>query len=484
MARGILGPMRPARPGLAAAVAVVAPLCATLLGLLFGDVAEDAGVASLYLLAVVVAAALGGIPSGLAASLLSFMGLNFFFTEPELTFRVGKTEDLIALLVFLLVSSIVGTLLARALSERQRATRREREAALLNYIASKLLSPDPLDRRLGDLATVLLEPFDLVRCDILAEVGDERVEVCRERPGSSGERIEVPMLSGEDRHGTLVAVRRDGVPPLAEADRDLLEACARQISVALERARFDAAIEAARVSSEASQMRAALFSSVTHDLRTPLSSIKASVTSLLDDEAVHDQAQERELLQTVLEETDRLNQLVGNILDLAKVRAGALVPTKQLTAIEDVLESVLHRMGPALQRVSVRTMVRPDLPDVMMDAMQIDQVFTNVLENAVRFTPPDKEIQIAIVPWRDGVQVRVADQGPGIPSEERERVFEPFYRSEAGGGRGGSGLGLAIARAIVRAHGGRIRIEGSPSGGAAVVFELPADAPSIVQEPV
>ena len=166
------------------------------------------------------------------------------------------------------------------------------------------------------------------------------------------------------------------------------------------------------------------------------------------------------------------------------MRAGALVPAKELTAIEDVLDSVLHRMRSRLANVTVRTIIRPDVPDIPIDPVQIDQVLSNLLENAARFSPPGGEVLVSASLWRRSVQVRIADQGPGIPPEDRERVFEAFYRRDAGDGRGGSGLGLAIARAVVLGHGGRIFIEGAPSGGTAVVFELPvADAEPVEQEP-
>ncbi|HYX79385.1 MAG TPA: ATP-binding protein, partial [Actinomycetota bacterium] len=257
-----------------------------------------------------------------------------------------------------------------------------------------------------------------------------------------------------------------------------------QVAVAIERERLDARVERARVEAETNQLRAALFSAVTHDLRTPLSSIMASASSLLDEGTPHDPSQRRELLRTVLEETGRLDRLVGNILELAKVRAGALVPAKEPTAIDEVVDAVLHRMGPRLAHVRVRTIFRPDLPEVPVDPVQLDQVLTNVVENAVRFSPSDGEILISVAPWQQAVQVRVADQGPGIPPEDQERVFEAFYRRDGSDGRSGSGLGLAIARAIVLAHGGRIWIEGAPSGGTAVVFELPiTDAEPVSQEP-
>jgi two-component system sensor histidine kinase KdpD len=141
--------------------------------------------------------------------------------------------------------------------------------------------------------------------------------------------------------------------------------------------------------------------------------------------------------------------------------------------IEDVLESVLRRMKPVLRAFTLRTVIRPDLPLVAIDPIQIDQVITNLLENAMRFAPPGSEIRLTANVWHQQVEVRVSDQGPGIPPDERERVFEPFFKRDAGLGRGGTGLGLAIARAIVRAHGGRIRVEGTPGGGTAVVFDLP-----------
>jgi two-component system sensor histidine kinase KdpD len=473
-----------ASPARAVAAALAAPAGATLLALSLGP-GEARSAASIYLLAVVVAAALGGLWSGLAGAALGFLALNFFFTAPRHTFRVGKPEDLVALFVFLIVAAIVGSLLARALEERARATRRERETRLLNYFATKLLSGEPLERVLNDFAAALLDPFGLARCEIRAWAGVLSIDARSARADAvEGPMSRVPLSTGSADVGELIAVRRAGTEPLGGADLQLLEACAKQVAVAIERHRSDAQVEGARLNAETNQLRAALFSAVTHDLRTPLASIMTSVTSLLDESATLDAGQERELLRTVLEETDRLNRLVGNILELARVRAGALVPAKESTAVDEVVESVLHRMQPRLTGVVVRTIMRPDAPEIPVDPVQLDQVVTNLLENATRFSPPGGEITISVSPWQRSMQVRVADQGPGIPPDERERVFDAFYRGDATNGRGGSGLGLAIARAIVLAHGGRIWIEGSPSGGTAVVFELPmTDAEPARQEP-
>jgi two-component system, OmpR family, sensor histidine kinase KdpD len=466
-----------------AIAAAGAPAAATLLASSFHG--GDASAVSIYILAVVGATAVGGLWAGLAAAVFSFLGLNFFFTPPEHTFRVSKPEDLIALIVFLIVAAIVGGLLARALEGRNRAARREREARLLNYFASKLLSGEPLQRMLDDFANALLEPFSLARCEIHVRADDVTLDGSAERAGAAeGVSVSIPLLVGKAELGALVAVRRAGLEAPEGDDRALLDACAKQVAVAVERTRLDKQVEGARLEAETNQLRAAMFSSVTHDLRTPLVSIKAGVTTLLDEGVTLDADQRRELLGTILEETDRLNRLVGNILDLARVRAGALVPAKQLTDVDEVIESVLHRMKPTLSRVRVRTVVRPDLPEVPIDPVQIDQVLSNLLENAARFSPPGGEILLSAAPWRRSVRIRVADQGPGIPADERDRVFEPFFRRDAGEARMGSGLGLAIARAVVLAHGGRIWIEGAPSGGTAVVFELPvADAQPVRQEP-
>lgn len=468
----LVGRLRRSQTVRAIGVAVLAPAAATGLGLILQP-GRTLGAVSIYLLAVVIAAAVGGLWSGLATSVLSLLCINYFFTDPLHTLRVTDSEDAVALVAFLIVAAIVGSLVARALEERARAARGERESRLLSYLATKVLSGERLERVLEDFAGSLLGPLHLARCEIRARTGSGSYDVVQSRDHTSpGEERSLPLDVGGEVFGSLVVVRAAGQPPIGRDDLRLLEAAARQIALALERAGLDAQVTMARLDAETNQARAALFSSVTHDLRTPLASIKAAVTSLLEDEAAHDDAQRADLLQTVLEETDRLNRLLGNLLDLARFEAGALTPSKQRVAVDEILASVLHRLQPQLASVHVRTLIR-DTPEVSADPVQLDQVFTNLLENAARFSPPGGEIGITIAPWKKAVQVRISDQGRGIPPEEREHVFEAFYRGVAGG-HPGSGLGLTIARAIVLAHGGRIRIEGSPTGGASVVFELPS----------
>lgn len=309
-----------------------------------------------YVLAVTAAATLGGLWAGLTASIVSFLGLNFFFTQPYHTFVVTKPDDLIALLVFLLVSATIGALIATAMNQRAHAEAREQEA------------------------------------------------------------------------------------------RD------------------------ARQDAETNRTRAALFSSVTHDLRTPLASITASVTGLQSGEAHLTDVDRRELLGTIRSEAERLNRMVGNLLDLSRMRAGVFVPSMSLAGIDEVIASAVGRLDPLIRDHELVVEVPDEVPDVRMDVVQIDQVLTNLIENAARFAPPGTSIAVSASTRDHVIQVRVNDQGRGITPEERERVFEPFVR---GAGSSGTGLGLAISKAVVEAHHGQIWIESGRPAGTAVVFELP-----------
>jgi two-component system sensor histidine kinase KdpD len=458
----------------ATVVSILAPAAALGVGLIVQP-ERELGALSLFLLAVVAAAVIGGIWAGVGSSVLGFLALNWFFTQPLHTLRVDDRDDVVAIVTFLVVALVVGSVVARAVEESVRASRREREARLLNLFATKALSGQPLDQVLNDLATALIDALRLSTCSIDARVGSRPIAIRHSAPGlAPGTSTTVAIVSGDETYGTLSAARPADGEGLSSEDKRLLESAARQIAVILDREALDERARSARTDAEESRARAALFASVTHDLRTPIASIKASVTTLLQQGVELDPEQRLELLRTVVEETDRLNRLIGNILELARVRAGALVPAKEPTALDEVVESVLHRMQPALGDVSVRTMLR-DAPDVAADPVQIDQVVSNLLENAVRFAPAGSEIVVSVAPWHAGVQVRIVDHGPGIAPADRERVFEAFARVDASDrdGSGGSGLGLTIAKAIVLAHGGRIWIEGVPGGGTAVTFELP-----------
>ena len=324
-----------------------------------------------------------------------------------------------------------------------------------------------------------MEPFGLSTCEITVELDGTQLVARSSRPElePGGPDAVVPLVAGTVAFGTLRVERPRGRRALNADELLLLEAAARQAAAALDRARLDARARMAQLDAETNQLRAAMFSSVTHDLRTPLASIKAGVTSLLDPSVEYDTVQETELLTTILEETDRLNRLVGNILDLARIRAGALSPVRSDSSLEETLEAVVARMRPRIDLVTVDLTISDDMPDVPVDGVQMDQVLTNLLENAARYAPAGSTVRVSAQVVGDRAQVRVVDQGPGVPEDDRERVFEAFYRGERSPEMPGSGLGLAIANAIVTAHGGRIWIDDASPGGTAVVFEIPIEGP-------
>ncbi len=455
-------------------IGLLTPAIATVVAYPIAPTRPEISIA-VFMLAVVIAAVAGGLWSGLIAGILASTLRPLVVEDPQLTFRFDDVEDVATGVVFLSVALVVGLLVGQASEDRARASRREREARFLGTLSSTLHTREVPDRVLDEFAEVLMEPFGLSRVEIEATLDGTDLRAVATTNGevtAGGPRTSVRLLAGDASIGTLVAERAPGGRPFSRDDQLLLETAARQATAALDRARLDARARNAQLDAETNQLRAAMFSSVTHDLRTPLASIKAGVTSLLDTAVQHDPAQERELLTTILEETDRLNRLVGNLLDLARIRAGALTPTRQQSAMDEIVEIVLARMRSRLAGHVVTADLPASLPDVWVDPVQLDQVLTNLLENAGRHAPEGSEIQVSVLWMHGAVQVRVADEGPGIPLDERDRVFEAFYRGSSIPDTSGSGLGLAIAKAVVVAHGGRIWIEEAPRGGCVVAFEI------------
>jgi two-component system, OmpR family, sensor histidine kinase KdpD len=451
--------------------AIGLPLLVTGLTALPGDV-PPVTAALAYVLVVTGAAAIGGWIGGLAASLLSFLALNFFFTPPVGTFNVGKSEDLVALVVFLLVSALVGGLLSRAIAQRSRAERREREARLLQLVGARLLWGDPIEEVLDRFGRSIAEVAPLERYEATSDAG-EIVSEIGAAVAPELVREDFPLVVQGDHIGSIRTYTAPGRAVLDQEARHLIRTFASQVALAMEGVRLAAAAREARGEAERSQLQSALLQSVTHDLRTPLASITASVTGLLDREADFGPEERRDLLETIRQEAVRLNRLVGNLLDLSRLRAGALTPSKRPAAIDELVEGVVGRMEPTLRHHTVELNLREDLPEVPMDVVQVDQALTNILENAAKFSPPGSRILVQAARWEDFVQVRIADQGPGIPAQKRSIVFEPFARGEAEGSA--TGLGLAIAHAVVTAHGGTIRIEEAPGGGTAVILRLPIE---------
>ncbi len=265
----------------------------------------------------------------------------------------------------------------------------------------------------------------------------------------------------------------------------MLETFANGISVAIERAHLADEAQHASIQVETERLRNSLLSSVSHDLRTPLASIKGAASTLLHTEDALSPRTRRELLVTIAEESDRLNRLLTNLLDMTRLEAGAVQIKKEWQPLEEVVGVALARLDAQLGNRPVTTHLPADLPLVPLDSVLIEQVLINLLENAIKYTPPASPIEISARRDGDAVVVSVSDYGPGLVDEVKEHIFDKFYQAHPNDARRGSGLGLTICRGVVEAHGGRIWADNRQEGSGAVFsFSLPlaGEAPTMEAE--
>ena len=229
---------------------------------------------------------------------------------------------------------------------------------------------------------------------------------------------------------------------------------------------------------QSDELKSALLAAVSHDLRTPLASIKASATSLLDDSVEWDRATRQDFLEAIDEETDRLTLMVSNLLDLSRIEGGALRPQKDWYDIDELIVDVRARLAPRTRTHPLTIDVEPDLPLLRFDYVQIAQVLVNLIENAVKYTPAGTPITVAAHQVPGAIEISVHDDGPGIPREQQLRLFDKFYRAYAATAAPGAGIGLAISKGLVEAHGGTIWVESEPGSGTTFRFTLPLPPPS------
>lgn len=465
------------------AVAVATAILQVMLGLL--------SIASIYLvyLAVVVAISVGwGIKQGIFASVLGFLTANFFFTQPRFTFTVEAVQDLIALVTFLGLATLTSQLVSRLRTEAEDARRSQQITATLYALSQTLTRQHTLPDLLHEVVTQLRDVLDLAACTITLKGGDGLGELtvhsgpALQEDSTEPGVIAAPLLVGERRIGALLLQLPQGGRKLTEGEGHIVRAFAEQLQIAVERARLQQATIQTEVLRRTDALRVALLSAVAHDLRTPLTSIKSAASSLHHPPAGVPWSAEDEdyLLTAIIEEVDRINRLVSNLLDMSRIEAGRLRPHKELYRIEELLGTVLERLRPLLEDHPATTNIEQGLPLIPMDVVQIDEVLTNLLENAARYTPPGTPVEISAKQTGSAIEVEVADRGPGIPPEHLSHLFSRFYRVTAGGpgtrsAASGTGLGLAIVKGIVEAHGGHVSAANRPGGGALFRFTLPLE---------
>jgi two-component system sensor histidine kinase KdpD len=460
-----------------------------------------------YLLVVVFCAVTWGWWNALGAAILAFLLYDFLFVNPRFTFTVHDPQEWVALLIFLVVAAVTSNLAARERARREQASRQARTATLL-YDLSRELNGENQVSALRIVAERLVSEFGLdgvviARSDAdghlapLVAVGKAESALGTEPVG----RVFAPP-SGPNRPGRWIVLRADGRPrrapvanfPLRRDDRQIgmlrlvgrpggyaddetsmLATIADRLAVDLEQAALREEANRVEVLRRTDDLRTALLSSVSHDLRTPLAAIKASAESLLQPDVPWSEEDRDGFAGAIVRESDRLNRLVGNLLDMSRIEGGGLRPQHDWYDAGELVREVIARLRPLLQGRRVEPSIADDLPPVSLDYLMIDQVVTNLIENAVKYTPPGTPIDVRVERHGDRVRIAVADHGPGIPPDRRATVFDKFSRLQRRGQPQGSGLGLAVSKGLVEGHGGRIWIDETPGGGATFLFELPID---------
>lgn len=490
---------------------------------LLGVYLPVSGLAILYLIAVLATAIAFGRWPAILTSVLSFLAFDFFFVEPRLTFTVSSLVEWISLLLLLLTGVITGQLAAGQRQRAQESEQREREASVL-YDVVRLIGANDLQAALPAVAEYLWRELGLAAVTI--DVGEAGVVTCpvtegeedanrlvttsqrnskwmqgvgpvpiEGRHGAPGRWVRIvqlqipnksprrthaegridliPIRSQDRRVGELLLLLRAGAPDFTPTDDRLLSAISAQIGAAVDRARLRQETTEVEILRRTDELKTVLINTVSHDLRTPLAAIIAAAGSLRQHDVEWTTEDREQFAESIEDEALRLNMIVGNLLDLSRLEGGSLHPEKSWYDLSAIVDDVLGRLKSQTSRHRLVVDVPGDLPPVLIDSVEIDQVLSNLIENATKYTPPGTEIRVAARRDGDELEVEVADRGPGVPPTALPRLFEPFYRVGGHERRPqGTGLGLAVARGLVEAHGGRIWAENRLGGGARFVFRL------------
>lgn len=490
--------------GSLAALASIAVLTAIMLPL--REHLSIATSALVLVVPVVIGVVAGGFVAGAVSVTFGFLVYDFLFIPPYLTLNVGALENWTALGVYAVVMLPVARVVAGMNSAREKASRRGNEIRELFELSGLLVEDKPLDELLSVIVTTLHDLFDARQValllprdgvlDIVAAAGAPLTAAQQARvlprPGElasldtyrseSGDLFTLALIAAGRPIGLLVVSGRK----LASQDREPLLLFANQIALAVERAQLREQALHTELTEEVERLARMLVAAVSHDLRAPLASIKASSSSLADPALDIDPVARRGLAALIDGQVDRLAVLVSSLLDMSRVQAGMLQPRRTITSLADLLSTVVGDLGPALRNRPPQVDLPPDLPPIDVDLMLISRVVVNLLENAARYSPKGAPITIAAELTRpDTITVSVTDHGPGVSPDRRSEIFGLFIRRA---GDSGTGLGLAIAKAFIEAHAQRIWVEDAPGGGARFRFTLPVAAalpeePQVVSHP-
>ncbi|SCK16027.1 sensor histidine kinase KdpD [Streptomyces sp. WMMB 322] len=458
----------------------------------------------LFLTLTVTAALLGGLIPALVSAVVGSLLLNFFFTAPVHTWTISDPNNILAIVIFVVVAVAVASVVDLAARRTHQAARLRSEAEILSHLTGGVLlgaahahpaEPEPRERgvsapgqdeeampteaaepargtepaeraELGVLLERVRETFGMESAALLERTGERggwrRAGSAGPRPAGQPDDAEVAVPAGDS---TALALRGRVLP--AE-DRRVLGAFAAQATAVLERRRLIAEAERARRLEETDRIRTALLAAVSHDLRTPLAAVKASVSSLRSEDIAWSEADRAELLAAIEEGADRLDHLIGNLLDMSRLQTGAVTPIMRETDLDEVVPLALR----GVPESAVRLDVPETLPMVTADRGLLERVVANVVENAVKYSPGGIPVLLSASAFGDTVELRTIDRGPGVPDTDKERIFEPFQRRGDAPRGDGVGLGLAVARGFAEAMGSSLTAEDTPSGGLTMVLTL------------
>ena len=443
---------------------VVAALAVTATTLLIYPLRNHAPVVStsvLYLLAVLLVSTYWGFWLGLLTAIASAATFNWFHLPPTGRFAIAQTENWVALLVFLAAAALTSTVSDVARSRAAEAERRREEADLALVMARVLLGGATLDEALPRASEQLSAALDLPFSEIVLD------------QARGGDRITaVPLDAGRARSAALLVPTAIGPEALERLRERVVPSLEALLRAALDREELQGEVVEAQALRRSDVIKTALLRAVSHDLRSPLTAIIAAGEAV--GSPAIDPVEREELAASIRGEATRLSRLVEKLLDLSRLQAGEAEPHRDWVSIEELVRAAADELEEREPATEVRLSVDPELPLVRADAAQLERVFANLLENALRYGR-GHPVQVRAREVNGRLVVRVVDRGPGIPQAQLRRIFEPFHRADAADGHHGSGLGLAIVRGFVEANGGRVWAESLPGQGTVFVIELPLE---------
>lgn len=467
-------------------------------------------IAMIYLLGIVITSMRTGRWPALAATLLSVAAFDFFFIPPFYTFAVDDIRHIVTFCVMFVVAYVITQLTLQIREQAAASRKRERNTNALYALSRQLARERKKDKifevtakHIGEVfksqiaILVLNENGNLIiletRSGIFAidkkELGVARWVLDNRHSAGLGtdtfpaaKALYLPMIASSGVVGVVGVLPEESENGFDPDDIRHLESFANQAAMALERVMLAKEAQEERLKAEAQNVRNAFLSSISHDLRSPLAVVAGAASTLLEKEASLDRAARLELLHTIHEETDRLERIIRNVLNLTRLESGAITVCKEWQPLEEIIGVVLNRFSDRFRERPLELKIPPDLPLIPFDTLLMEQVLANLTENASRHTPTGTPVEITVTPQKSAVMIEIADRGPGIPANEEDAIFGKFTRGTQT--RMGAGIGLSICRVIIEAHGGRIWAENRPGGGAAFKFVIPVEGtpPSMIPE--